>query len=125
LTSTGTPAPSSTAPASGAATAVAVLAALGAAGSGLMAVAHLALDLPFLAAGFGLGIIAYAVLAYGAARRRAWAWPVGLVVNAVALAASALPWRGLERSGLPTLVSLVALALLVSRSARNALLYDR
>jgi hypothetical protein len=108
-----------------AATAIGVLGVLGMLGSAGMTVAHLQLEMPGVAAGFGVGVLLFAVAAYGAFRLAGWAWPVGLVVNGIALAAAILPWRGLERSGLPALVAVTALALLVSRPGRDALLYRR
>ncbi len=123
MTSSDTSAPTAAPERPGVVTAIAVLALLGAVGAAVMVVAHLALDMTALAAGFAVGTVAYLLLALGTWRRRAWAWPLGLVVNAIGLAAALLPWRGLDRSGLPTLVSLVALGLLLSRPGRNALLY--
>lgn len=108
-----------------AATVVAVLGALGMVGSAAMIVLHLTLDLPGLAVAFGLGVLAYAAVTLGALRQASWAWPVALVVNAIALASTVMPWRGLERSGLPALVAVVALGVLVSRPGRDALLYRR
>ena len=123
MTSSETTAPSEAAGRPAMSTAVAALSVLGAIGSAVMVPAHLSLGMTNLAIGFGVGIAAYLLLAFGAARQRAWAWPLGLVVNAIGLAAAAMPWRGLDRSGLPTLVCLIALGLLVSRSGRAALLY--
>lgn len=107
-----------------AATVIGVLGAIGLAGSAFMAVAHLSLSTA-IAAGFGLGVVLFGAVTYGALRQTSWAWPVGLAVNAIALAGSVMPWRGLERSGLPTLITVTALALLVSRPGRDALLYRR
>lgn len=106
-----------------AATAVGALAVLGALGSVGMVAAHLALDMPVVAAVFAGGTLLFGLVAYGAFARTSWVWPVGLVVNGLGLASALLPWRGLERSGLPALVTLVALALLISRPGRDALLY--
>ena len=108
-----------------AATVVAVLGALGMVGSAAMIALHLTLDLPGLAVAFGLGVLAYAAVTLGALRQASWTWPVALVVNAIALASTVMPWRGLERSGLPALVAVVALGVLVSRPGRDALLYRR
>ncbi len=107
-----------------AATAIGVLGAIGVAGSAVMAIAHLDLSLA-LAAGFGLGVVLFGAATYGALRQTAWAWPVATVVNAIALAGSVMPWRGLERSGLPALITVVALGLLFARPGRDALLYRR
>lgn len=121
-----------------AATAVGVLALLGVVGSVVMTLAHLDLDipvvsalgptgraLPAVAAGFAVGTLLFAAVAYGAFARTSWAWPVALVVNGLALASATMPWRGIESSGVPALVTLIALVVLVSRPGRSALLYDR
>jgi hypothetical protein len=123
VTRTDTPRPTSSRPA--AATAVGVLSIIGALGSAGMVAAHVALELPVVAAFFGAGVVLFALVAYGAFRGAAWAWPVGLAANGIAFAATVMPWRGLERSGLPAVITLVALALLISRPGRDALLYRR
>lgn len=119
-----------------AATTVGVCAALGVVGSIVMTLAHLDLglpvvsalgptgrSLPFVAAGFGFGALLFALTCYGAFKRTSWAWPVAVVVNSLALGSAVLPWRGIDRSGLPTLVTVVALAVLLSPAGRAALLY--
>ena len=116
-----------------AATAVGVLALLGVVGSVLMTLAHLDLDVAFLqalgpgrslppvAAGFAVGAVLFAVVAYGALRTAPWAWPIALVVNAVAFVSAVFPVRGVEAL-VPALVTLAALGLLLSRPGRDALL---
>lgn len=120
----------------GAATVIGVLAVLGVIGSVVMALAHLDVDLPVIsqlgptgraivpvAVGFGVGAVLFAITAYGAFAMRAWAWPTALVVNGLAFASSVMPWRGLQSSGVPALVTLAALALLIAPAGRRALLY--
>lgn len=115
-----------------AATAVAWLAVLSALGSAAMSVAHLGVELPVLgggvelvpvAVGFAVGAVLYALVAVGAFALRGWSWPLALIVNALAVAVTAAPpFRGgVEAVALG--VGLVALALLVSRPGRQALLY--
>jgi hypothetical protein len=121
-----------------AATAVGILAVLGVIGSIVMTLAHLDLQIPVVSAlgptgraivpvavGFAFGAVLFAVTAYGAFRRAGWAWPVALVVNGLAFASSVMPWRGIENSGVPALVTLIAIAILLSRPGRDALLYSR
>lgn len=117
--------PASTDRRPGAATAVGVLAVLGTLGSIVMVVAHVRLDLPAVAALFAVGTLLFAAVAVGAFRLTSWAWPVAVVVNGLGFASSVMPWRGLENSGVPALVTLVALVLLLSRPGRDALLYRR
>jgi hypothetical protein len=119
-----------------AATIVGVLAVLGVIGSIIMTLAHLDLEIPVIsqfgptgraivpvAIGFAVGTVLFAATAYGAFRRTSWAWPVALVVNGLAFISSVMPWRGLENSGVPALVTLIALGVLLSPAGREALLY--
>lgn len=116
----------------GAATAVGVLAVLGTVGSIVMMLAHLGLDLgiieavnlPPVAVGFAIGALLFAAVAYGAFRQMSWAWPAALVVNGLAFVSSVFPVRGVEAL-VPALVTLAALAILLSRPGRDALLYRR
>jgi hypothetical protein len=115
-----------------AATAIGLLAALGAIGSAVMTLAHVDLDIPFLtffgpgrliapaAASFAVGTVLYVVVAYGAFRVARWSWPVALVVNVLAFLVSAFPYRGWV-SGAAMAVSVIAVAVLVSRPGRVAL----
>lgn len=115
-----------------AATAVGWLAVVGVVGAVFMSLAHLDVGVPFLevgrvvmpvAIGLAVGAVLYAVVAYGAFSRASWAWPAALVVNGIALAATAgPPFRGLFEL-VPIAVSLVAIAILVSRPGREALLH--
>lgn len=118
-----------------AATTVGGLAVLGCLGSAAMTVAHLGIEMPLLgggvtlvpvAAGFAVGTLVFAATAYGAFTLQSWAWPVALVINALALASTSSP---LSRGDIePVTVgavaaSLLSLILLVSRPGRQALLY--
>jgi hypothetical protein len=115
-----------------AATAVGVLAVLGVVGAIVMTLAHLGIDLGFIravrlvpvAAGFAVGSLLFAAVAFGAFRRAAWAWPLGVVVNGLAFVSSIFPVRGLEAL-VPAAVTLAALVILLSRPGRDALLYRR
>lgn len=128
-----TAAPSRTRP-SWPATTVGWLAGLGVAGSAFMALAHLGVTLPLVgdtpylapvAVSFAVGTVLYAVTAFGAFLRRNWAWALGLVVNGLAFASTAAPpYRG-GIEPVAMLVSVVALAILVSRPGRTALLGPR
>jgi hypothetical protein len=116
----------------GAATTVGVLAVLGIVGSLIMMLAHLGLDLGFIEAvnlppvaiGFAVGALLFTAVAYGAFRQTPWAWPVALVVNALAFLSSVFPVRGIE-AVVPALVTLAAIVVLLSRPGRDALLYRR
>jgi hypothetical protein len=109
----------------GVSTAIGVLAVLGFVGSVVMVVAHVNLGLPLVAALFVVGAVLFGVVAYGVFRQTTWAWPVALVVNGLGFVSSVMPWRGLTNSGPPALVTLIALALLLSPAGREALLYRR
>jgi len=110
---------------------VGVLAVLGTVGAAFMALSHSGIDMPVLntpelpmvAAIFAVGTVIYGLAAWGTFTRRSWAWPTALAVNAVGFASTVMPWRGLDRSGVPALVTLVALAILISRPGRQAMLY--
>lgn len=111
-------------------TAVGWLALVGMAGAVVMSLAHSGWDVGFLgggqaippvAVGLAVGAVLYALVAFGALSRRSWAWPAALVVNAVALAATLIPFRW--PSGLvPLAISLAAIGVLVSRPGRAAFL---
>ncbi|HVL99185.1 MAG TPA: hypothetical protein VM324_07830 [Egibacteraceae bacterium] len=113
-----------------AATAVGWLAVAGVVGATIMSLAHLDVAVPFVevgrvvlpvAIGLAVGAVLYAVVAYGAFTQASWAWPVALVVNGIALAATAgPPFRG-PFELVPIAVSLVAIGVLVSSAGRAAL----
>jgi hypothetical protein len=68
--------------------------------------------------------VLFALVAYGAFRTARWAWPVALVVNSLAFLSSVFPVRGVEAL-VPAAVTLGAIALLLSRPGRDALLHRR
>lgn len=114
------------------------LSALSCVGAVVMAVAHLGVAIPVVsalgpggtdavppaAAAFAVGAAVYALLTVGLARTRPWSWPVGLVVNALALLSFALPYRGVG-SLIGIIVATATLALLLSPPVRRALLPSR
>jgi hypothetical protein len=114
-----------------AATAVGLLCVLGVVGSGVMALAHLGIELPGLelvgpgrlvlpaAVSFLLGTVLYAVAAFGALRVSRWAWPTALVVNVLAFGTAAFPYRD-WMSGAAIVVSVTVIAVLVSPWGRAA-----
>ncbi len=111
-----------------AATAVGVLALLGFVGSAVMAVAHFGVEvIPGLdpglilpaAIGFVVGAVLYAVVAYGAFTVAGWAWWAGLVVNGLAFASAAYPFRG-WMSAVAMAVSAAAIVVLLSPPGREA-----
>jgi hypothetical protein len=79
---------------------------LAAAGSAIMAIAHMGIYVPVpgapdtarvilpAAISFGVGTLALLILLYGLVARRGWAWLVGLAVHAVIVLGSAYPVRG-------------------------------
>ncbi len=116
---------------------VAVLAALGLLGSLLMALSHAGIVVPGLAAlgpqgqviapvaaGFAAGTLAFAAVAVAAWAQRPWAWPLALVINALALVSAAFPWRG-TLSTAAIAVTGVALIVLLSPAGRRSLLGAR
>jgi hypothetical protein len=114
-----------------AAVAVGALAALGLAGSLVMTLAHLGLDIPVLdtlgsgvlvvpaAVAFAVGTLLYAGVAYGAFRTRRWAWVAGFVVNVLALVTAAVPVRSWV-SVAAIVVSVTTIAVLLSPPGRAA-----
>ncbi len=108
------------------------------AGAVLLALAHAGLSLPLLSAlgpggdravppaaiAFSVLAVLAAVVAAGAFARRSWAWPLGLVVHALAVFGAATPFRG-PVSLVGILLSLSALAVMLSPSGRTALLPRR
>lgn len=100
-----------------------------------MAIAHAGVEVPLLAGigpgggdavvpaavAFGIATIVLTAVAVGASRARAWAWAVGVAVHGLVLLGAAVPYRGVA-SLVAIIVSGAALALLLSRSGRAALL---
>ena len=110
---------------------LAYLAALGALGSLVMAVAHSGAPVPLVerlgpgtpvppaAGGFFVGSAVYAVLAGVAWRQAKAGWPLGLAVNLVALLSATVPFRG-PISAVAAAVAVAALGVLLSPSGREA-----
>ncbi|MBA2437984.1 MAG: hypothetical protein H0V52_06495 [Acidimicrobiia bacterium] len=108
------------------------------AGAVLLALAHAGLSLPLLSAlgpggdravppaaiAFSVLAVLAAVVAAGAFARRPWAWPLGLVVHALTVLGAATPFRG-PVSLVGILLGLTAVAILLSRPGRSALLPSR
>lgn len=116
-------------------TAVTALSGLLAFGCSVMAVAHAGVAVPIVSrfgpqgdaavwpavVAFSFGAALLTVIAVGAARERAWSWPLGLVVHALVVLGAATPFRGIG-SLVAIVVSVAALALLLSPPGRGALL---
>jgi hypothetical protein len=114
---------------------IGLLSVLLSAGAVLLTLAHAGLSLPLLSAlgpggdravppaaiAFSVLAVLAAVVAAGAFARRSWAWPLGLVVHALTVFGAATPFRG-PVSLIGILLSLSALAVLLTRQARTALL---
>ncbi|HSJ45078.1 MAG TPA: hypothetical protein VK923_10395 [Euzebyales bacterium] len=115
--------------------AVAWISAALAVGSALLAVGHVGVRIPVVSA-LGPGgsapvvpaAIAFAVaaclhggVAYGVARRRPWAWPLGVLVAAVTLLGAAVPFRG-AGSVVGIMLAGSELGLLLTRRIRRAIL---
>lgn len=113
-----------------AAIAVGCLAIVGTAGAIFMSLAHMGVGVPLIgggqmvlpvAIGMAVGAALYAAVAYAAFTQASWAWPAALAVNGIALVATlGPPTRGASEL-VPIIISLVALAILVSPAGRAAL----
>lgn len=105
-------------------------------GSALLAVGHMGVELPLVSA-LGPGgsrpvwpaAIAFTVAAglhgavsYGVARRRAWAWPLGVLVGAVTLVGAAAPFRG-AGSVIGIVLAAAEVGLLLTGGARRRMLH--
>ena len=114
--------------------AVLVSAAL-AVGSALLSVAHLGVGVPVLSAlgpggdravlpaaiAFAVAAVLHGATSAGLARRRAWAWPLGVLIAAMTVLGAAMPFRGAV-SALGIALAAVQLWLLLSGQTRRALL---
>ncbi|HUH07702.1 MAG TPA: hypothetical protein VML96_07840 [Egibacteraceae bacterium] len=113
-------------------TALAWLAGLAAAGSAIMALAHMGLQIPVIsglgpggarsvpvaALVFGISTLMFLLILFGMLMRRAWAWPVALVGNGFALIGAANPFRG-PVSAAAIAVTVAAIAILLSPPGRT------
>lgn len=106
-------------------------------GSALLSLGHLGVTIPLLSA-LGPGgnrVIVPAAIAFAAAtgmqaavfvgvtRRRAWAWPVGILVSTITVVGAAMPYRGFI-SAVGISLAAVELLALLSGDARRTLLHD-
>lgn len=115
--------------------AVAALSALLALGCAALAIGHAGVNVPLLsqigpggsravvpaAVAFTVATIVLVAVALGVWRARPWAWALGVVVHALVLLGSAVPFRGVA-SLVAIIISGLSLALLLTRVGRNALL---
>ena len=106
-----------------------------AAGSALLSVAHLGVQIPVLsvlgpggdravipaAIAFAIAAILQGVTSLGVARRRAWGWPLGVLIAALMLVGAAMPFRGLV-SAIGIALAGAELALLLSGAVRREML---
>lgn len=116
-----------------AATLIGWLALIAALGSGLLALAHAGIDVPLLsllgpggddavppaAIAFGVGLVSYTAVALGAFSGLRWAWPLGLLVNAAALASGIGNFRGVV-SAIGVGLAVLSLIVLLSPGGRRA-----
>jgi hypothetical protein len=109
-----------------------------AAGSGLLAIGHAGVAIPLVSAlgpggsravvpaaiAFTAAACLHGAVAYGVARRRTWAWPLGVLAAGVTLLGAAMPFRG---AGSIAGIALAGtqLGLLLSAGVRSALLPSR
>lgn len=111
-------------------TAVGWLAVVGTIGAAVMSVAHWGVAVPLLidvgrvvapvAVALAVGALLYAAVAVGAFTRQPWVWPLALVVNGLALLATASPpFRGPVEL-IAVAVSLAALVVVLSPRGRRA-----
>ncbi|CAN5816001.1 hypothetical protein BH23ACT10_BH23ACT10_00440 [soil metagenome] len=104
-------------------------------GSALLAVSHLGVQVPLLSAlgpggsrvilpaaiAFTVGAALHGAVAFGVARRRAWAWPLGILVAGVTLLGAATPFRG-AGSAIGILLASLVLGLLLTATARHSMI---
>lgn len=114
------------------------LSVLSAMGTALLAVGHIGLEVPVLsalgpegdravpvaAALFAAGALAYAAIAVGAFLQARWAWPVGLLVNGLAIASGFRQFRGVA-SALGIVLGIAVVVVLLSPGGRKAFLHRR
>lgn len=106
-----------------------------AAGCALLAVGHLGLRIPVLSAlgpggdravvpaaiAFSAAALLQALVAVGVARRRSWAWPLGVPVALMILIGSMAPFRGAV-SAMGIALAVAELGLLLTGDVRRVLL---
>lgn len=105
-------------------------------GSALLAIGHAGVRIPLVSAlgpggprvilpaaiAFTVTACLHGTVAYAVARRRAWAWPLGVLIAAVTLVGAATPFRGVG-SMVGMLLAGAELGLLLTASSRRALLH--
>jgi len=106
-------------------------------GCALLAVGHLGVDVPLLsnlgpggtrpvipaAIAFTGAGVAHGLVGLGAARRRSWAWPLGVLISAATLLGAAMPFRGVM-SAVGIVLAGIQLGLLVTRDGRELLRHE-
>lgn len=103
-------------------------------GCALLAIGHSGFQIPVLSAlgpggtraivpaavAFTVAAVLHALVSVGVARRRSWAWPLGVLIAAVTLLGAATPFRGVM-SGVGIVLAGVELGLLLTRDGRRLL----
>jgi hypothetical protein len=101
-------------------------------GCALLAIGHLGLQVPVLSAlgpggtrpvvpaavAFGTAAVLHGLVAVGAARRRAWAWALGVLLGGATLLGAAYPFRGVM-STVGIVLAGIELGLLLTRDGRR------
>ena len=114
---------------------VAALSGVLALGCAALAIGHSGVNVPLLsqlgpggdraivpaAIAFSVATVALVLIAFGVSRGRSWSWALGVVVHALIFLGAAAPFRGVA-SAVAMVITAAALALLVSRPGRAALL---
>jgi hypothetical protein len=103
-------------------------------GCALLAVGHSGLQVPLLSAlgpggtravvpaavAFTVAAVLHTLVSVGVARRRSWAWPLGVLIAAATLLGAATPFRGVM-SGVGIVLAGLELGLLLTRDGRRLL----
>jgi hypothetical protein len=103
-------------------------------GCALLAIGHSGVQIPVLsalgpggtravipaAAAFTVAAVLHALVSVGVARRRTWAWPLGVLIAAMTLLGALTPFRGVM-SGVGIVLAGVELGLLLTRDGRTLL----
>ena len=103
-------------------------------GCALLAIGHSGVQIPILSAlgpggtravvpaavAFTVAALLHALISVGVARRRSWAWPLGVLIAAATLLGAITPFRGVM-SGVGIVLAGAELALLLTRDGRRLL----
>lgn len=106
-----------------------------AAGSALLAIGHMGVQIPLISAlgpggsravvpaavAFSIGAGLHGAVAVGVARRLAWAWPLGVLVAGATLVGAATPFRG-AGSAIGLALAGLQLGVLLTGTARRTML---